>query len=208
MISDRWRAHATSLDAYSTIPIRAGGSLLSDVRDITATLDRNDRDETTRPLEPALAPAPEWVATWHDHGPMLLATARAITRDEAEAEDLVQTTFERALRAAPTIRDSRAVRAWLLTVETRGAAGRAATAPDAPARSDSSRAAGWRPGYLRMARAGRSAGQAVAPDSGCRGPPPHGWTLRARNGVSPGRHGEHSEGQAQDGAGATPGVPR
>jgi RNA polymerase sigma-70 factor (ECF subfamily) len=52
---------------------------------------------------------------------MLLAAARAIARDEAEAEDLVQTTFERALRAAPTIRDPRAIRAWLLTVQTREA---------------------------------------------------------------------------------------
>jgi RNA polymerase sigma-70 factor (ECF subfamily) len=67
------------------------------------------------------APTPEWVATLHVHGPLLLAAARAITRDEAEAEDLVQTTFERALRAAPTIRDSRAIRAWLLTVQTREA---------------------------------------------------------------------------------------
>jgi len=58
----------------------------------------------------ALAPTPEWVATLHVHGPLLLAAARAMTRDEAEAEDLVQTTFERALRAARrsgTARDSR-----------------------------------------------------------------------------------------------------
>ena len=63
----------------------------------------------------------EWVDTLQDHGPLLLAAARAITRDEAEAEDLVQTTFERAIRSAPTIRDSRAIRAWLLTVQTREA---------------------------------------------------------------------------------------
>ena len=64
---------------------------------------------------------PEWIATLHDHGPLLLAAARAIARDEAEAEDLVQTTFERALRAGPAIRDPRAIRAWLLTVQTREA---------------------------------------------------------------------------------------
>ena len=95
------------------------------MRVITATLDRNDEDQIplTRvsPVVPALAPTPEWVATLHDHGPLLLAAARAIARDEAEAEDLVQTTFERALRAAPTIRDSQAIRAWLLTVQTREA---------------------------------------------------------------------------------------
>ena len=91
------------------------------MRNITATLDRNEPGEATRPPVSAQASAPEWIATLHDHGPMLLAAARAIARDEAEAEDLVQTTFERALRAGPTIRDPRAIRAWLLTVETREA---------------------------------------------------------------------------------------
>ena len=91
------------------------------MRDITATLGRDERSEAARPPVPATASAPEWVATLHDHGPLLLAAARAIARDEAEAEDLVQTTFERALRAGPTIREPRAVRAWLLTVETREA---------------------------------------------------------------------------------------
>lgn len=62
-----------------------------------------------------------WIETLDDHGPLLLATARAITHDEGEAEDLVQATFERALRAAPTIREPQAIRAWLLTVETREA---------------------------------------------------------------------------------------
>jgi RNA polymerase sigma factor (sigma-70 family) len=95
------------------------------VRVITATLDRNDEEQSPRTavvqLVPAQAPVAEWAATLQDHGPMLLAAARAIARNEAEAEDLVQTTFERALRAEPTIRDSRAIRAWLLTVETREA---------------------------------------------------------------------------------------
>jgi RNA polymerase sigma-70 factor, ECF subfamily len=95
------------------------------VRVITATLDREDEDRASRSQVAQIAPAPVsatgWVATLHDHGPMLLAAARAIARDEAEAEDLVQTTFERALRAEPTIRDSRAIRAWLLTVQTREA---------------------------------------------------------------------------------------
>jgi RNA polymerase sigma-70 factor (ECF subfamily) len=91
------------------------------VRLITAPLDRADAADEARPAGPALAPTPEWVATLHDHGPLLLATARAMTRDEAEAQDLVQTTFERALQAAPTIRDGQAIRAWLLTVETREA---------------------------------------------------------------------------------------
>jgi RNA polymerase sigma-70 factor, ECF subfamily len=94
------------------------------VRAITETLDRKDEDRIAAArvqAGPAIAPAPEWIATLHVHGPLLLAAARAIARDEAEAEDLVQTTFERALRAAPAIRDPLAIRAWLLTVETREA---------------------------------------------------------------------------------------
>ena len=91
------------------------------MRLITAPLDRTTGDEVSQPAASALAPAPAWVATLQDYGPLLLATARAITRDEAEAQDLVQTTFERALRAAPTIRDAQAIRSWLLTVQTREA---------------------------------------------------------------------------------------
>ena len=103
------------------IPVSVSPSLLCDVRVITATLDRDEPNEATRPPVPALAATPEWVATLHDYGPLLLAAARAIARDEAEAEDLVQTTFERALRAGSTIREPRAIRAWLLTVQTREA---------------------------------------------------------------------------------------
>lgn len=89
------------------------------MRPITATFDREDG--TAAPGFAAQSADRAWLATLHDHGPLLLATARAIARDEAEAEDLVQSTFERALRAAPTIRDPQAIRAWLLTVETREA---------------------------------------------------------------------------------------
>ena len=95
------------------------------MRVITGTLDRNEEGRVSGPRVsrpvPALAPTAEWIATLHVHGPLLLAAARAIARDEAEAEDLVQTTLERALRAASTIRGSRAIRAWLLTVQTREA---------------------------------------------------------------------------------------
>ena len=101
------------------IPIRGGQRLLSDVRDITATLDGDELGEAAR--SSVRAAAPEWVATLNGYGPLLLAAARAIARDEAEAEDLVQTTFERALRAGPAIREPLAIRAWLLTVQTREA---------------------------------------------------------------------------------------
>ncbi|MGA2512069.1 MAG: RNA polymerase sigma factor [Candidatus Limnocylindrales bacterium] len=88
---------------------------------MTATLDKDERSEPTRTPVRVVAPGPEWVATLHHHGPLLLAAARAITRNDAEAEDLVQIAFERALRAGPAIREPRAIRAWLLTVETREA---------------------------------------------------------------------------------------
>ncbi|MBI2762426.1 MAG: RNA polymerase sigma factor [Chloroflexi bacterium] len=55
------------------------------------------------------------------HGPVLLAAARGIVRNEAEAQDLVQTTFEIAVRQIHQLRDPGALRAWLLTIETREA---------------------------------------------------------------------------------------
>ena len=55
------------------------------------------------------------------HGPLLLAAARAITLNEAEAQDLVQTTFEIALRHADDLRDPGALRAWLLRIQAREA---------------------------------------------------------------------------------------
>ena len=61
------------------------------------------------------------VAELDGHGPMLLAAARVITLDTAEAEDLVQTTFEIALRRLDDLREPRALRAWLLTIQTREA---------------------------------------------------------------------------------------
>lgn len=56
-----------------------------------------------------------------EHGPVLLAAARLITLDDDEAKDLVQTTFEIALRRIDTLREPRALRAWLLRIETREA---------------------------------------------------------------------------------------
>jgi RNA polymerase sigma factor (sigma-70 family) len=109
-------------DLDGEVPDSAADKLFTDVRVITETLERNEEGEAARPEATAgEAPSPEWVATLHGHGPLLLAAARAITRDETEAEDLVQTTFERALRSAPAIREPRAIKAWLLTVQTREA---------------------------------------------------------------------------------------
>lgn len=57
----------------------------------------------------------------YGHGPMLLAAARVITLDNDEAEDLVQTTFEIAIRRLDGLREPRALGAWLLTIQTREA---------------------------------------------------------------------------------------
>jgi RNA polymerase sigma factor (sigma-70 family) len=61
------------------------------------------------------------VAELDAHGPMLLAAARVITLDNHEAEDLVQTTFEIAIRRVDGLREPRAMRAWLLTIQAREA---------------------------------------------------------------------------------------
>jgi len=45
----------------------------------------------------------------HEHGPVLLATARIITHDEDEAEDLVQMTFEIAFRRIDSLREPAAL---------------------------------------------------------------------------------------------------
>ena len=55
------------------------------------------------------------------HGPILLATARVITLDDQEAQDLVQATFEIALRNLHQLSKPAALRAWLLRIETREA---------------------------------------------------------------------------------------
>ena len=56
-----------------------------------------------------------------EHGPMLLATARLITLDDDEAQDLVQATFEIAIRRIDTLREPTALRGWLMRIETREA---------------------------------------------------------------------------------------
>jgi RNA polymerase sigma-70 factor (ECF subfamily) len=51
----------------------------------------------------------------------LLAAARLITMNEAEAQDVVQVTFEIALRRGHTLREPGSLRAWLLAIEAREA---------------------------------------------------------------------------------------
>ncbi len=49
--------------------------------------------------------------------PVLLAAARALLRNEADARDLVQTTLEIASRKAGDLRDPTALRSWLLAIQ-------------------------------------------------------------------------------------------
>jgi RNA polymerase sigma-70 factor (ECF subfamily) len=56
-----------------------------------------------------------------EHRSVLLAAARLITLSQAEADDVVQTTFEIALKRGHTLRDPSALRAWLLTIGSREA---------------------------------------------------------------------------------------
>jgi RNA polymerase sigma-70 factor (ECF subfamily) len=55
------------------------------------------------------------------HTPVLLASARALMRNEANARDLVQTTLEIATRKGGDLRDPAALRSWLLTIQVREA---------------------------------------------------------------------------------------
>lgn len=51
--------------------------------------------------------------------PVLLRTARYLTRDEHEAEDLVQDTMIKAMRAIDRFQDGTDAKAWLLTIQRR-----------------------------------------------------------------------------------------
>jgi len=71
--------------------------------------------------EPAVTGGPISSAELLEHAPILLAAARAIVMNDREAEDLVQTTLEIALRRGHQLRDRSSLRAWLLVIETREA---------------------------------------------------------------------------------------
>jgi len=71
----------------------------------------SSRDAETRRLKDALA----------SHEAALLATARFLVREEADARDLVQQTFETALRHLGELRDEEKLPAWLTTIAVRAA---------------------------------------------------------------------------------------
>jgi RNA polymerase sigma-70 factor, ECF subfamily len=74
----------------------------------------SDREAELRRLKEALA----------SHEPALLATARFLVRQETDARDLVQQTFETALRHLDELHDEHKLRAWLTTIAVRVAARR------------------------------------------------------------------------------------
>jgi RNA polymerase sigma-70 factor (ECF subfamily) len=81
-----------------------------------------------RPDIRALRPEPDLRELVEDQGmaltrhtPILLASARALVRNEADARDLVQTTLEVASRKLGDLRDPAAMKSWLLTIQVREA---------------------------------------------------------------------------------------
>jgi RNA polymerase sigma-70 factor (ECF subfamily) len=66
-------------------------------------------------------PAAEFGAALEGQTPVLLASARALLRNEADARDLVQTTLEIASRRIGELRDPLALRPWLLAIQVREA---------------------------------------------------------------------------------------
>ncbi|MFI5262661.1 MAG: RNA polymerase sigma factor [Candidatus Limnocylindrales bacterium] len=77
-------------------------------------------DERLEPMKRA-ADSIELGAALEAQAALLLAAARAITLNEAEAQDLVQATFEIAVRHAADLRDPAALRPWLLRIQAREA---------------------------------------------------------------------------------------
>lgn len=75
-------------------------------------------DRANLPRLLASVVAPEALA---EHAPMLLALARSLVRDDAEAQDVVQVTFEIALRRLVTLRDAASLRPWLCAILVREA---------------------------------------------------------------------------------------
>jgi RNA polymerase sigma-70 factor (ECF subfamily) len=73
------------------------------------------------PQNPARLDAAGLGAALERHTPILLAAARALVRNEADARDLVQTTLEIATRRSTELRDPTTLRSWLLAIQVREA---------------------------------------------------------------------------------------
>jgi len=99
---------------------------VSDAPTLVLTLAERPGVESTpadeRAFEPATTLDAEGFGSLLDREtPVLLAAARAVLLDEADAQDLVQTTLELAWRHRATLREPGAGRGWLLTIQMREA---------------------------------------------------------------------------------------
>jgi len=84
--------------------------------------DVKRRPDAATPVELSRLGAPAELAdALAAHVPVLLAAARALVRNEADARDLVQTTLEIATRKSGDLRDPAALRPWLLAIQVREA---------------------------------------------------------------------------------------
>jgi RNA polymerase sigma-70 factor (ECF subfamily) len=83
----------------------------------SATHRLRSRDDTGERI-PAQGSESEFHRKVVEHAPVLLRHATRLTRDSADASDLVQDTLERALRRAESFRSGSNLRAWLLTILT------------------------------------------------------------------------------------------
>lgn len=68
--------------------------------------------------------APDWDAVYVQMRPRVLSVVRSVLRDEHEAEDAVQDTFLRAFRGIGSLRDARALPAWILSIARHSAISR------------------------------------------------------------------------------------
>lgn len=68
---------------------------------------------------PGPDPLPFWQGAYRDHGPAVLAFLRSRLGGLGDAEDLLQETFVRAIRAGSSVGDLGKVRAYLFTIAHR-----------------------------------------------------------------------------------------
>lgn len=94
------------------------------IRDTILRVTKTEPRPGTRAFSSETAGLPdaaELGAALERHAPVLLATARALVRNEHDARDLVQTTLEIATRRASDLRGPSALRSWLLAIQVREA---------------------------------------------------------------------------------------
>lgn len=84
---------------------------------IAAVIDATGQAEPDRG---AGAPARPFAAVARDHLDGLYGYCVRLTSDRTEAEDLVQDTLLRAMRAYPQLRDENSVKGWLFAIATNG----------------------------------------------------------------------------------------